>query len=82
MPEFINQFKQKTCLRLKSFKIHHRDLNGEKYIGTFYEQVQQKTKQNTFGIEKVIKKKGKKMYIKWKGYQNLFDSSISKPDIS
>ena len=24
--------------------------------------------QNEFGIEKVIKKKGNKLYVKWKGY--------------
>ena len=39
-----------------------------------------KTKQNVFGIEKVIMKKGDKLHIKWKGYQNSFDSSIDKPD--
>ena len=34
------------------------DLNGEEIIGTFYENELQKTKQNEFRIEKVIKKKG------------------------
>ena len=36
-------------------------------IGTFYEKELQKTNQKEFGIEKVIKKKGKKLYVKWKG---------------
>ena len=35
------------------------DLNGEKIIGTFYEKELQKTNQEEFRIEKVIKKKGK-----------------------
>ena len=42
------------------------DLNGEEIIGTFYENELQKTKQNEFRIEKGIKKKGDKLYVKWK----------------
>ena len=57
------------------------DLNGEEIIGTFYENELQKTKQNKFRIEKVIKKKGDKLYVKWKGYDNLFNSWIDKKDI-
>ena len=44
------------------------DLNGEKIIGTFYEKELQKTNQQRFRIEKVIKRKGNKLYVKWKGY--------------
>ena len=35
-----------------------KDLNGEKFVGTIYEHELQKTKQNNFMVEKVIKKKG------------------------
>ena len=57
------------------------DLNGEKIIGTFYENELQKTKQNKFRIEKVIEKKGDKLYVKWKGYNNSFNSWIDKKNI-
>ena len=50
------------------------DLNGEEIIGTFYEKELQGTKQNKFRIEKVILKKGDKLYVKWKGYNNPFNS--------
>ena len=40
------------------------DLNGEEVIGTFYENELQRTKQNEFSIEKVIKRKGDKLYVK------------------
>ena len=40
------------------------DLNGEQIDGTFYEQELQKTNQKEFRIEKVIKRKGDKLYIK------------------
>ena len=46
------------------------DLNGKEIIGTFYEKELQKTNQEEFRIEKVIKKKGNKLYVKWKGYDN------------
>ena len=44
------------------------DLNGKEIIGTFYEKELQKITQQEFRIEKVIKKKGNKLYVKWKGY--------------
>ena len=57
------------------------DLNGEEIIGTFYEKELQKTNQQEFRIEKVIKKKGEKLYVKWKGYDSLFNSWIDKKDL-
>ena len=39
------------------------DLNGEGLIGTLYEKELQKTKQE-FRIQKVIKRKGNKLYVK------------------
>ena len=49
-------------------------LNGEEIIGTFYEKELQKINQQKLKIEKVVKKKGNKLYVKWKGYDNSFDS--------
>ena len=40
------------------------DLNGEETIGIFYEKELQKTNQNKFRIEKAIKRKGDKLYVK------------------
>ena len=57
------------------------DLNGEKIIGTFYEKELQKTNQEEFRIEKVIKRKGDKLYVKWKGYDSSFNSWIDKKDL-
>ena len=44
------------------------DLNGKEIIGTFCEKELQKSNQKEFRIEKVIKRKGDKLYVKWKGY--------------
>ena len=57
------------------------DLNGEKITGTFYEKELQKTNQKEFRIEKVLKRKGDKLHVKWKGYDNSFNSWINKKDI-
>ena len=57
------------------------NLNGEEITGTFYENELQKTNQKEFKIEKVIKRKGDKLYVKWKGYDNSFNSWINKNDI-
>ena len=54
------------------------DLNGEEIAGTFYENELQKTNQKEFRIEKVIKRKGDKLHIKWKGFDNSFNSWIDK----
>ena len=57
------------------------DLNGEEITETFYEKELQKTNQQEFRIEKVIKRKGDKLYVKWKGYDNSFNSWIDKKDL-
>ena len=56
------------------------DRNGEQIIGTFYEKQLQKTNQEEFRIERVIKKKRNKLYVKWKGYDNSLKSWIDKKD--
>ena len=57
------------------------DLNDEEITGTFYEKELQKTNQEEFRIEKVIKRKGNKIYVKWKGYNNSFNSWIDKASL-
>ena len=57
------------------------DLNGEEITGSFYEKELQKTSQEEFRIEKVLKRKGDKLYVKWKGYDDRFNSWIDKKDL-
>ena len=57
------------------------DLNSDEIIGTFYEKEPQKTNQQEFRIEKVIKKKDDKSYVKWKCYDSSFNSWIDKKDL-
>ena len=48
-------------------------LNGEEITGSFYEKELQKANQKEFRIEKVLKRKGNKLYVKWNGYDNRFN---------
>ena len=57
------------------------DLNGEEITGTIYEKELQKIDQQEFRTEKVIKKNGDKLYVKWKGYDHSFNSWIDKKDL-
>ena len=50
------------------------DVNGEEIIGTFYGKELHSTNQQEFRIQKVIKRKGDKLNVKWKGYNNSFNS--------
>ena len=57
------------------------DHSGEETVGAFLPKEMQKANQKEFRIEKLIKKKGAKLYVKWKGYNNSFDSWIDVKDI-
>ena len=57
------------------------DLNGEPIAGGFYEKELQNTSLEKSRIEKVLKRKGDQLYIKWKGYDNSFKSWINEKDL-
>ena len=51
------------------------DLNGEEIDRTFYKKELQKINQTEFTVGKVIKRKGDKLYAKWRSYDNSFINS-------
>ena len=58
------------------------DLNREETVGAFYEKKLQKTNQKVFRVNKVVKRKDDKLYVKWKGYNSFFNKRIDKKDIA
>ena len=52
------------------------DYHGEEIQGTFYEQEMQKTNQDIFRIEKIIRKQKNKSLVKWYGYPDSFNSWV------
>ena len=60
-----------------------KDLKNEKLDGTFYEQELQKTKQDDlYTIEKILRTNKDKIYVKWRGYDNSFNSWIDKNTVT
>ena len=60
-----------------------KDFNDEEIQGSFYEPELSKAKQDVFRIDKVIRKdhKKKQALVKWKGYNDDFNSWISFKDL-
>ena len=60
-----------------------KDMNDEIIKGVFYEKELKLTKNTTgeYIIEKILKTKGNQMYVKWRGYNNNFNSWVNKYDI-
>ena len=72
---------------IKSSNVHYyylKDLNGNKIDGMFYQEELLKTnmKENDlYIIEKIIKKIGNKYLVKWRGYDDTFNSYVNENDI-
>lgn len=59
-----------------------KDLNGNIIKGGFYEEELLKSNApHTYLIEKVLKQKGNKVFVKWLGFDKQFNSWIKKSDI-
>ena len=57
------------------------DLTKEEVAGTLYQKEVRKTNQTEFTIERVIKKKADKLYVKWNGYENSLMVGLTKKNI-
>ena len=53
----------------------------KKLLDVFMKLELQKTSQEKFRIEQVLKRKGDKLHVKWKGCNNRFNSWIDKKDL-
>ena len=61
-----------------------KDLSNDIIKGIFYEKELQKSKNTTgeYIIEKILKTKGNKIFVKWRGYSNNFNSWIDKNSVT
>lgn len=61
---------------------HLSDLNGNEIKGCFYEYELQKTKNtDIYLVEKIIRRKGNKVYVKWLGFDDSHSSWINASDV-
>ena len=54
------------------------DLTKEEVAGTLYQKEVRNANQTEFTIERVIKKKADKLYVKWNGYENSLMVGLTK----
>ena len=59
------------------------DINDKEIIGIFYKKIiaNNKLKKRKKRIQKVIKRKSDKLYVKWKNYNNSFNSWTDEKEI-
>jgi len=50
------------------------DLTGEDVEGTFYKEQLQKTQQEIYRVDRVLRKRGNEVLVKWSGYPDKFNS--------
>ena len=80
----MSQIGLKTFLLLQKLRIMFRGhillgiLKTKKLLENFTERNCKKTNQKEFRVKKVIKRKDDKLYVKWKDYDNLFNTWIDK----
>ena len=78
-PNWSEVFVSKKVKNTVEWTYVINDLNREEILRN--EKELQKTNKKEFRIEKVIKSKVDKLFVKWKGYNNPFNSWIDKKDI-
>ena len=57
------------------------NLKANKLLGRFTKRNCKKTNKKEIRVEKVIKRKGDKLYVKWKDYEYSFNSCVDKINI-
>ena len=78
-------FTIKTIKETKPPTYTIQDLRGEPVVGTFYEKELQKSSQQTFRIDRIIRKRTRngesESLVKWRGYSKEFNTWIPTKDL-
>lgn len=83
-PNWSNEIFKVTKVRQTNPRVYLlTDANDENIQGTFYSQELQKVQYpNVYLIERVLKKKNNKIYVKWLGFDNKHNSWINKSELT
>nr|XP_022911196.1 uncharacterized protein LOC111422230 [Onthophagus taurus] len=77
------KFRVGDTVRINPISYLLEDVRGQPIKGAFYEFELQRTAQpNVYLVEKVLKRKKDKLYVKWLGFDSSHNSWISNKDIS
>ena len=74
-------FKISKILNTDPITYKIEDLQGEEQPKAYYEKELQKTEQQVFRIEKILKEEDGKSYVKWEGYSDKFNSWVDNKDM-
>ena len=55
---------------------------GKSFLELFMKKSYKKTIRKSYRTEKVIKRRSNELYVKWKSYDNSFNSWVGKKDTS
>ena len=69
--------------RVPTYKVVEWD--GTQVKGTFYAEDLQKVTvedDDLFRIDKIVKRKGNKVLVRWKGWPDKYDTWLNKKDVS
>lgn len=76
----IFQIKRRQATKPITYLL--KDISGCDIKGSFYKEELQKVKYpDVYLVEKILRKKKDKIYVKWLGFDNSFNSWIKKTDI-
>jgi len=80
-PNWTEVFTVSNIQRTNPVTYKITDYNSEEIKGTFYEQELQKTSQEVYRIEKIVKKGKTRSLVKWKRYPASFNSWVDNKDL-
>ena len=74
-------FEVNKVVMTKPIVYHIKDLDGEEIEGSFYKEQLQKTNQMIYRIDRIIRRRGDHVLVKWSGYPDKFNSWLNKEDV-
>lgn len=82
-PNWTTELFKVAGVRISNPTVYYlNDMNGRPIRGTFYTEELQKAKHNdTYLVEKIIRKRGDKVYVKWLGFPASHNSWIKQSNI-
>lgn len=75
-------FKVRKVQQTNPYTYLLEDYKGNEIVGGFYEyEIQRVMYPDVFLVEKIIRRKGNKVYVKWLGFDQTHNSWINKTDV-
>lgn len=58
-----------------------RDINNKDILGGFYKELEKVKYPNVYLVEKIFKRRGNQLFVKWLGFDNTHNSWINGNDV-